>query len=198
MIEEIYIPTINGQIYGRAAGDPGSPLILGLHGWSQRNGWHTWQKFLEPLSEAGYYAVSVDMPGWGKSALWGDGPLSSREAMEAVLTILEKLEKVSCILMGKSWGGGIALHFALTYPTHVSKLILTAPAYRHMEALDRLSQPVLIAWSEDDPVIPVKYAAEFEAIIPNAELTTYAFGGHSAAQKNAEDFTSRILQFLDG
>jgi hypothetical protein len=24
------------------------PLVLGLHGWSQRNGWHTWEPLIAP------------------------------------------------------------------------------------------------------------------------------------------------------
>ena len=67
MEEDKFIQTENGLIYGMCAGDPGSALVLSLHGWSQSNGWQTWQPLLQPLAEAGYYVVSVDMPGWGQS-----------------------------------------------------------------------------------------------------------------------------------
>jgi pimeloyl-ACP methyl ester carboxylesterase len=68
-MQEIHLTTQLGTVYGQAAGEPGNPVVLGIHGWSQRNGWHSWSPLLEPLAEAGFYAVSVDMPGWGDSSV---------------------------------------------------------------------------------------------------------------------------------
>jgi pimeloyl-ACP methyl ester carboxylesterase len=117
-------------------------------------------------------------------------------AEEAVLAILDGLNRESAILMGKSWGGGIALELSLNYPQKVNKLVLTAPAFRDLSRLQTLSQPVLLAWAKDDPVIPVQYAAEFENAIPDIEVIIYDQGGHSAASKNAPDFSQQAIRFL--
>jgi pimeloyl-ACP methyl ester carboxylesterase len=151
---------------------------------------------MQPLAEAGYYVISVDMPGWGKSQSWVDGPLSNGMAEEAVLAILDGLNRDSAILMGKSWGGGIALELAVDFPLRVSELVLTAPAFRELPRLQTLSQPVLLAWAKDDPVIPVLYAAEFENAIPDIEVIIYDQGGHSAAARNAPDFSQQAIRFL--
>jgi pimeloyl-ACP methyl ester carboxylesterase len=59
-----------------------------------------------------------------------------------------------------------------------------------------LQQPILLAWAEDDPVIPYQLANYFVAAAPGVELVTYPTGGHSAGPSNAEDFTKRMIAFL--
>ena len=151
---------------------------------------------MKPLGDAGYYAVSVDLPGWGKSKSWDNGPASTEVAKSAVLAILDSLGYDAAVLMGKSWGGGIAIHSALDRPQRVFRLILTAPAFGNLDRLSELRQPILLAWSEDDPVIPFKIAAVYEKGIPDIQTVYYKTGGHSAAIKNANDFVPRAVEFL--
>ena len=195
-LNEIYIETPNGRIYGRSAGEPGNLLILGLHGWSQRNGWHTWKPLLGSLGDAGYYALGVDLPGWGNSNSWTNGPASTEVAKTAVLDILDVLGHDVAIIMGKSWGGGIAIHLALDEPQRIEKLILTAPAFGNLDRLSKLRQPTMLAWSEDDPVIPFKTARAYDNSIPVIQTVYYKTGGHSAAINNANDFIPKMLEFL--
>ncbi|UCG24214.1 MAG: alpha/beta hydrolase [Chloroflexota bacterium] len=195
-MEELFISTERGNIFGMSAGENGSPLVLGIHGWSQRNGWHTWQPLMEPLASAGFHVISIDMPGWGKSEAWGGGPLSTSDGVTAVLAVVDGLAAGSASIMGKSWGGGIALQVALEHPGRVEKLVLTAPAYREPERLGDLSQPAIMAWAQDDPVIPYRYASQFVRAMPKVELVTYPTGGHSAGPQNAEDFAPKVISFL--
>lgn len=196
MLNEHTIPTPNGRIHAKSSGDQSNPLVIGIHGWSQRNGWHTWEPLLEPLGEAGFFALSVDMPGWGQSDPWDDSQLSQEQGVEAVLAIMTAFEKETAVLMGKSWGGAVAIETALHHPDKVTKLILTAPAYSTYTVLQTMQTPVLLAWAEDDPVIPFAYAAKFAEAAPNVQLETYPTGGHSAAPKNAADFAPRAINFL--
>ena len=189
MLQELEIDTSFGKVFGMSAGDSDSQLILGIHGLSQRNGWHTWEPLLGPLAKAGYFALSVDRPGWGQSRLDETPNPGTAGAVKAAGDIIRGLDKKAAAIMGKSWGGGVAFQLALDHPELVSKLILTAPAYREVSGLDKLSQPVLMAWARDDPVIPIGYAAEYQAVIPNCELVIYENGGHSAGPKNAKDFS---------
>ena len=192
-MEDIWIETPAGEVYGKSAG--AGPLVLGLHGWSQRNSWQTWQPLLRPLADAGFRAVSVDMPGWGRSVA-ASGPLRAQQAVDVVLALLDGLEVETATLMGKSWGGGVALKTALDHPQRVAKLILTAPAFRDFGRLAEVQQPVLLAWAEDDSVIPIHFAQEYVERVPTIELVTYETGGHSAAPKNAEDFAPKVIEFL--
>ncbi|MCB8965328.1 MAG: alpha/beta fold hydrolase [Chloroflexota bacterium] len=195
-METIFIDTEFGKVHAKAAGDANNPLVLGLHGWSQRNGWHTWEPLLQPLADAGFYVVSVDMPGWGLSIPAKPEPLTNGRSLEAVLAILDGLQCPQATLMGKSWGGGVAIAVALEHPQRIHKLILTAPAFHQLEQLFGITQPVLLAWAEDDPVIPFSYADQFAAAIPSCQLETYASGGHSAAPQNAADFAPKAIDFL--
>jgi abhydrolase domain-containing protein 14 len=197
MLQELSIKTSDGIVFGMASGKPSSELVLAMHGRSQRNGWHTWQPMLDPLGQAGFYAVSVDLPGWGKSESWISDRVSIAGGAMVVTAILEGLRKYSAALMGKSWGGGMALQAALDAPDAVERLILTAPFYPNLDDLVAVSQPVLMAWSEDDHMIPYEFSAEFVRSIPDVTLVTYPTGGHSAAQKNAADFAPRAIEFLN-
>ena len=195
-MNDIFIPTQYGEVYGQAVGDPANPLVLGLHGWNANQSWQTWEPMLLPLADAGYYVVSVDMPGWGRSIPAKPLTMSGGLATAVVLAILNELNVATAVLMGKSWGGSIALMLAIARPERVSKLILTAPAFRMFKELRTLQQPVLLAWAEDDPVIPVTQAQHFVDALPNCQLERYLTGGHSAAQNNVEDFAPKAIKFL--
>lgn len=193
-MHEVWIETEKGKVRGMAAGS--GPLVLGLHGWSQRNGWHTWESFIDPLGAAGFYVVSVDMPGWGASPPPKTGQMTNELAVKVVLALMDALDAGSATLLGKSWGGGVALQTALDYPERVDRLVLTAPAFRQLERLAEIQQPALLAWARDDTVIPIRYARQYESQLPHVELVTYEQGGHGAAENNAGDFVPRAIDFL--
>lgn len=195
-MREVHISTQYEKIYGHAAGAAGDSLVLGIHGWSKRNGWHTWASLLQPLGQAGFYAASVDMPGWGNSPAWSTGQMDADAGVRALGEIITGLNSQKASIMGKSWGGGIALEFALRYPQLVSCLILSAPAFRDFDRLKELEQPVLLVWSKDDPVIPYSYSSSYGEVIPRSTLVTYESGGHSAAPKNASEFAPLAIEFL--
>ena len=193
-MEEIFIDTEIATIFAKSAGTQENPLVLGVHGYSQRNGWHTWEPLMRPLAQVGFWVVSVDMPGWGRTVLKQLEKNVSPET--AVLQMLDSLDVDQAILMGKSWGGGVVLEVALNHPQRVTKLILTAPAWQNVDPLRNLQQPVLLAWAKDDPVIPYEQAAHYTEQLPNVQLETYESGGHSAAQKNIADFAPKAIEFL--
>lgn len=193
---KIIIDTPKGPIVARSAGHHDSEIVIAVHGWSQRNGWLTWEPLMTPLSKAGLFVVSLDMPGWGDSPAWLDGPLTPIFAVDALNYVVDHFNKAQVFIMGKSWGGGVSLQYALNYSSRVSKLILSAPAFRKLDSLRTLSQPVLLAWAEDDQVIPYKLSAGFLERIPNIEFVSFKFGGHSAAPKNAEEFAPLAVRFI--
>jgi pimeloyl-ACP methyl ester carboxylesterase len=195
-MEELMLSTRFGQVFAMGTGDVSAPLVLAIHGWSQRNGWHSWEPLMVPLAAADFRVVSVDMPGWGQSRAVVPVPLSPEDAKGTVLNLLESLGAESAVLMGKSWGGGVAISLALTQPDRVEKMILTAPAFREPQRLPELTKPVLLTWAEDDPVIPFAYARVIAEAIPSCRLVTYSHGGHNAAAYNAVDFAIQAAEFL--
>ena len=195
-MDDVFIKLELTTVYGKLAGDPADPLVLGIHGWSQRNGWHTWEPLMAPLADAGYCVVSVDMPGWGDSSALDNLPLGGSRAVSVVIDIMDGLQKETAVLMGKSWGGGVAVKTAVTHPNRIEKLILTAPALRNLDQLPQIAQPVLLTWAEDDPVIPIAVADRYKSAVPDIDYISYPTGGHSAAQKNAAQFAPHVIKFL--
>lgn len=104
-MDDVFIKLELTTVHVKLAGDPANPLVLGIHGWSQRNGWHTWEPLMAPLAGAGYCVVSVDMPGWGDSPALDNIPLGGARAVQVVIDVMNGLQKSTAALMGKSWGG---------------------------------------------------------------------------------------------
>lgn len=196
ILDEIWIETPHGRVYSRRAGDKETPLVLGIHGWSQRNGWQSWEALLGPLGTAGFQAVSVDMPGWGRSVAANPGFLETAAAVETIVALLDGLGAETASLMGKSWGGGVALYTALAHPGRVHKLILSAPAFPDLDRLPDVPHPVLLVWAEDDAMIPIAHAESYMKGLPDVRLVRYPAGGHSAAAKNADEFAPQAIRFL--
>ncbi len=102
----------------------GEPLVL-LHGIATDSG--IWTTVLPELARE-RTVVSVDLPGFGRSAPVGEG----FELPEVAAAILAGLEAHAVALpfdlVGHSLGGGVAIQFAAQFPAAVRRLVLVAPA----------------------------------------------------------------------
>jgi len=100
------------------------PPLLFLHGWGQSH------RELLPLAELLTPVTTpylLDLPGFGQSPP-PDSVWSAFDYAAQIADFLKqkKLSRIS--LMGHSFGGKVALAFAVRYPEHVEKLILAASA----------------------------------------------------------------------
>ena len=97
-----------------------------------------WDGQVEALAES-HLVVRPDLRGHGESPLPG-GPYSYVEDLRA---LLDGLGLPETSLVGNSFGGRVALDFALAYPERVRALLLVAPAltgYEGSPALDALDE----------------------------------------------------------
>jgi 3-oxoadipate enol-lactonase len=84
-----------------------------------------WAEHLEPLADAGYRVVAVDLPGFGEAPItpgeqapWAD-----------VLRAMDELTLERAALVGNSFGGAVALRAAVVAPDRVSSLaLISAPS----------------------------------------------------------------------
>jgi pimeloyl-ACP methyl ester carboxylesterase len=131
----------DGKIFGDAYGsDPAQ--VLALHGWRRDR-----SDFREVL--AGLDALAVDLPGFGASppppSAWG-----GTEYARALEPVLEQMGP-SCVVVGHSFGGRVAVHLATAFPERVTGVVLagvpllrvtTAPkpalSFRLARALNRI------------------------------------------------------------
>lgn len=96
----------------------GKPVLL-LHGFAEDG--NIWNGLAEKLS-GDHQLIIPDIPGSGDSALLDDANAGITGYADAVNAILEKENISSCIFIGHSMGGYIALAFAEKYPGKIEAL----------------------------------------------------------------------------
>jgi pimeloyl-ACP methyl ester carboxylesterase len=80
---------------------------------------------------ADFQAVPIDLCGHGKQGSWhGDGPLGLAEEAAAIAAACPEGERFH--LVGHSYGGGVALRFASSFPERLRSLTLIEPSCFHI------------------------------------------------------------------
>jgi pimeloyl-ACP methyl ester carboxylesterase len=107
--------------------------VLILHGWgSKSDNWKSVKKFLERKKDIRVYVP--DLPGFGKEPMPKE-PWSVDDYVEWVNTFCKKEKVNQFILIGHSFGGGIAVKFSALYPEKVKKLVLVNAAVIRSKSL---------------------------------------------------------------
>jgi pimeloyl-ACP methyl ester carboxylesterase len=68
--------------------------------------------------------------------------------------------------------------------------------YDFRDRLEEVKVPVLLVWGEDDNLVPVADADEFERHIPNARKVILEDTGHVAMLERPESFNDLVVEFL--
>lgn len=99
------------------------PAVMLLHaGIADRT---MWTEHLEPLAQAGYRALAVDLSGFGEAAV----AAGEQAPWIDVLATMDALEIHEAVLVGNSFGGAVALRAAVVAPDRIVALALvSAPA----------------------------------------------------------------------
>src|SRR3954452_6159804 len=102
------------------------PPVLFVHGLG--GSWQNWLENLVQTAEAGYRAIAVDLPGFGRSELPVEKVSISGYGrwIDELLTALEVEEPVA--LVGNSMGGFIGCEVAIQFPARVERLVLVSAA----------------------------------------------------------------------
>lgn len=103
----------------------GRPVVL-IHG--NPGSFQDWINLYDPLASR-FCAYAFDRPGHGKSERpQNNGKVTVEVQARLLNQALRQLNVERPILVGHSWGGSLALCFALLYPNEVAGLVLLAPA----------------------------------------------------------------------
>ena len=124
-----------------------APRVVFLHGGGQNA--HTWDTVVLGL---GLPALSVDLPGHGRSGWREDGDYGPKRNAEAVEPAVRELAPDAELVVGMSLGGLTALRLAVTAPALVRELVLvdvtpSAPE-RHTEMTDAQKGTVALVQGE--------------------------------------------------
>jgi len=119
---------VNGaRLYYETAGE-GEAVVL-IHGFGGNT--LSWRDQFSELAKS-YKVVNYDMRGFGKSDNPTDQPYAHEDDLKALLDYLG-IESASVI--GHSFGGQVALNFALAYPDVTRSLVLIEPDVPGLEGL---------------------------------------------------------------
>ncbi|WP_141559044.1 alpha/beta fold hydrolase [Bacillus wiedmannii] len=110
---------------------------------------YDWFPIIEKLSQH-FTVVSYHRPGYGKSEL-GNHSRTTRQATQELHTLLQKLDiHDPIILIGHSYGGLCAQHFAMLHEDKLQALILVDSTSMNLHRLDELYLPISDQTDSDD------------------------------------------------
>jgi len=141
-VERIDTAAVSALKFGDAA-----PRVVFLHGGGQNA--HTWDTVIIGLGEP---ALSIDLPGHGRSAWREDGDYGPKLNATAVEPVVRAFASEADLVVGMSLGGLTALRLAVTAPELVRKLVLvdvtpSAPE-RHTEMTEEQKGTVALVQGE--------------------------------------------------
>ncbi len=124
--------------------DAGSgPAVALLHaGVADRS---MWREHLGWLTDAGYRAIAVDLPGFGAARI----PEGPQAPWEDVLQTLRELDLAQAVVVGNSFGAAVALRVAAVAPAAVSGLLLVSPPPLALDPSPELSA----AWEAEEAAL---------------------------------------------
>jgi len=115
----------------------GRPVIL-VHG--NPGSCQDWARLYTPISSR-YQAIAFDRPGHGHSDRPNHRDITVDIQAQMLHTALRELRIERPILVGHSWGGALALTYALEFPDDLAGLVLLAPAvYESNDGVSFLSK----------------------------------------------------------
>ncbi len=123
------------MLHSKQIGHNGNHLLM-LHGWGQS---HQNLQQLGELLAPNHHIHLIDLPGFGLSPHPGD-TWNTFQYAERLAQYLHEHNIDRCHILGHSFGGKVAMSFAIMYPHLTNRLILIAPSglKRHRSLPDKL------------------------------------------------------------
>jgi len=174
------------------AGPVADPPVVLLHGMKFSAA--TWQELgtLTQLAVAGYHALALDLPGFGRS------PACALEQGEVLARVLRALRLERPCLVGPSMGGRICLDAAIAFPHRLGALVLIGAVgvEERLERLLGLELPTLILWGGADQVAPPDHAGLLQQAITGARLVLLPAAPHPCYLHDSARWHEELLAFL--
>lgn len=112
----------------------GRPVVL-IHGNPGSS--QDWTRLLATLA-AHHEVIAFDRPGHGRSQRPKQGDATVEVQARLLHDALKQLHVERPIVVGHSWGGALALVYAINYPKEVAGIVLVAPAVYESQDLGSL------------------------------------------------------------
>src|SRR6266436_7191151 len=116
--------TVDGTLLHFVIRGAGPPVVL-IHG--NPGSGQDWTPLFAPLA-AHHEVIAFDRPGHGRSQRPKQGDATVEVQARLLHSALKQLHVERPIVVGHSWGGALALVYAINYPKEVAGVVLVAPA----------------------------------------------------------------------
>ncbi|MCR8547402.1 alpha/beta fold hydrolase [Salipiger sp. P9] len=134
---QILVNGIATNVHDLGAGPP----VLLIHGSGPGvSAWANWRLTLPALTAAGLRCIAPDMMGFGYTDPPADGRYSMAGWVDHLHGLVQALELERFALIGNSFGGALALAYAIRYPDAVGKLVLMGAAGLEFPLTDGLDR----------------------------------------------------------
>ncbi len=147
----------------------GLPVVL-LHGWALAQ--HTYRGVIETIAAQGCQVIAPAMPGFGGTAALPDDSFSLRGYAQWVADLLDTLEiEEPAVMLGHSFGGGVAVRFAHDFRSRVRSLVLVnsigGSSWRSGRTLRSIADRPLWDWGLHFPgdVWPIRQATRVLPVV---------------------------------
>ena len=177
-----------------AAGPDAGQSVLLLHGGKYDSG--TWNSLgtLETLSRAGFRALAIDLPGFGKSEGW------KINEKFFLVELINALKIGRPVIVAPSMSGRLAFPLVLKNPEKAAGFVPIAavgsPLYS--KRLKDNPLPALVLWGSTDPMFKPKVHSDLAACFKRSELLMLSGAGHAAYLDQPGLFHEALLKFLAG
>lgn len=111
------------NIYSRAFGKPTNPCVIYLHGGPGYNCSNFEITTAQKLADEGFYVIVYDRRGEGRSTDSAT-KFTFEETNSDINALYKKFKIKKAILIGHSFGGVVAVHYAKQFPNGVSTMVL--------------------------------------------------------------------------
>ena len=167
---------VQGRTATYGVAGEGMPVVL-LHGWAL--GQHTYRDVISTIAEQGCRVIAPALPGFGGSA---DLPGDSFSLRGYALWVADLLDTIGIaepvVMLGHSFGGGVAVRFAHDHRDRVRSLVLVnsigGSAWKSGRGLRSIAERPLWDWGLHFPsdVWPIRQATRVlpvvvEDLLPN-------------------------------
>ena len=192
-LEERRVAVDGGQVHYYTIGSKKQKPIVLLHGAAFNA--DTWKDLgtLKALSDAGFYVVAVNLPGYKQTDSLKSG--SSRD--EFLGKLIDALDLTKPVVISPSFSGSYSIPYLIMHPDKLGGYIPVAPviplSYK-AEAFKAVKVPTLIIYGENDG--GASYANNLLKNIPDSKIKVIPGGSHPAYRDNPTLFHQLVIDFL--
>jgi L-proline amide hydrolase len=194
--EEGYVPFRGYKTWYRVVGDaehPGRHPVLLLHGGPGAT--HDYLESLEALADTGRRVVLYDQLGCGKSDRADESQWTVETYVEEVGAVRDALGLETIHLFGNSWGGMLAMEYALTQPAGLASLMLASSPSSIPQWVEETAR-LRSALPADVQEVLDRHEAAGTTSDPEYEEACDVFYRRHVCRVDYPDYVQRSFQFI--